>query len=482
MKRVVCSLAAFAGTAWAQTEVVKPVETFVHVEQDALFEEFLMIFSNAWALLQTVFSTRLVGLQLGGIAVALLISWLLASPIKRWIYARVEKLDKEHVAQKTISGFYRWIARVTSSIVALMVLGVMEWTLFELKIFREGDALYFLHLADFVLLAYAGLKTFIYLIRGVFGYDHVPSGVERSIISVYWFFVSLQVLGILPGLVGFLDGIQVPFLGEGMTLWKVVVAIFWVIISLMVASWLVKIYSEWINEQENLHPNVRMVLDRVGSILLIAVAVLLVLDAVGFNLAVLLVFGGALGVGIGFGLQKIASNYISGFIILLDRSIKIGDLVRVAGFQGTVREINTRYTVVRSTAGVECIVPNENFVTSVVENMSYSENHIRGVTPVSISYGSDVDLAIKILLEIADQHPRVDHSRSNYALVTNFGADGIDMELGYWIADPQNGTGGVKSDISREILRRFAESGIEMPYAQREVRLLGEPTIHVVKD
>jgi small-conductance mechanosensitive channel len=300
------------------------------------------------------------------------------------------------------------------------------------------------------------------------------------LISAFWFLVVLQVFGILPGIVGFMKAIDMPFLGEGMTFWKVVVAIFWCIISLLIAGWFIKVYSEWIQSQDSLHPNIRLVFDRVGRIILMVVAVLLVLDSIGFNLAVLSVFGGALGVGIGFGLQKIASNYISGFIILLDRSIKLGDLVRVAGFQGTVREINTRYTVVRNMQGIECIVPNENFVTSTVENMSYSDTHVRGTTTISVAYDANIDLAIRILLEIADAHPRVDHSRSNYALVTNFGADGVDIELGYWIADPQNGTGGVKSDINREILRRFDAAGIEVPYAQRELRFRGEPTIRVV--
>ncbi len=471
-----------AGTAVAQTEAVAPAESLVHVEQEVLLSQIALIFTNAVDLLNTVFSTRLVGLQLGCIVVAVLASWMFAAPIKRHLLLRADAIDPTHVGKKTVSILYRWIARVTTSIIALLVLGVMQWGFFKLNVFQKSDALYFMHLADFIFLAYAGVKSFVYLLRGALGSDHVSAGLERSIISVFWFAVVLQVFGLLPGIIEFFKSIDLPILGEGMTVWKVLVAIFWSIISLMVASWLVRIYSEWINEQDSLHPNIRMVFDRVGRIVLMAVAILLVLDAVGFNLAVLSVFGGALGVGLGFGLQKIASNYISGFIILLDRSIKLGDLVRVAGFQGTVKEINTRYTVVRNTSGVECIVPNENFVTSVVENMSYSESQVRGVTSVSVAYNADVDLAIKILLEIADEHPRIDHSRSNYAMVTNFGADGVDLELGYWIIDPRNGIGGIKSDISREILRRYEAAGIEIPFAQREIRLLGEPTIRMVRE
>lgn len=478
MKRLAFLLAFVAGAASAQTAA--PVEALPSGGQGELIQQILLIFTNTWAFLQSVFSTRLIGVQLACIAVSMVIAWMVASPIKRRLYARVDGLDPERKSAKTILVLYRWLARITSSIVAVTVLGVLELSLFELNVFQKADTLYFLHLANFIWLAYAGVKTFVYLLRGAFGRDHVSAGLERSLISAFWFLVVLQVFGILPGIVGFMKAIDMPFLGEGMTFWKVVVAIFWCIISLLVAGWFIKVYSEWIQSQDSLHPNIRLVFDRVGRIILMVVAVLLVLDSIGFNLAVLSVFGGALGVGIGFGLQKIASNYISGFIILLDRSIKLGDLVRVAGFQGTVREINTRYTVVRNTQGIECIVPNENFVTSTVENMSYSDTHVRGTTTISVAYDANIDLAIRILLEIADAHPRVDHSRSNYALVTNFGADGVDIELGYWIADPQNGTGGVKSDINREILRRFDEAGIEVPYAQRELRFRGEPTIRVV--
>ena len=474
MKRLALLLALVAGSVCAQTLPES-------ADQGSLIDQILLIFTNAWVYLQTVFTARLIGVQLGSIALSVVIAWLVAAPVKARLYARADQLDPERKSSKTILILYRWLARITSSIVAVTALGVTELALLELHVIHKTDTLYFMHLANFIWLAYAGVKTFVYLLRGAFGRDHVSAGVENSLVSIFWFFVVLQLLGILPGVVGFLKGIEMPFLGQGMTLWLVVTAVFWCIISLLVAGWFVKVYSEWIQSQDTLHPNIRTVFDRVGRIILMVVAVLLVLDAIGFNLAVLSVFGGALGVGIGFGLQKIASNYISGFIILLDRSIKLGDLVRVAGFQGTVREINTRYTVVRNTKGIECIVPNENFVTSVVENMSYSDTHVRGTTTISVAYDADIDLAIRILLEIADEHPRVDHSRSNYALVTNFGADGVDIELGYWIADPQNGTGRVKSDINIEILRRFDKAGIEVPYAQREIRLRGEPTIRVVR-
>ena len=207
------------------------------------------------------------------------------------------------------------------------------------------------------------------------------------------------------------------------------------------------------------------------SALLAVLALLIALPAVGIDLTVLSVFGGALGVGLGFGLQKIASNYVSGFIILMDRSVSLGDVVAVDRHSGEIVKMAARYVVVRGLDGTETLIPNETLVTSPVVNFSYSDRRVRVAVQAQISYGSDLDAATRIMDEAAMRHPRVLHDPAPATVVTRLADSGIDLELGAWISDPQSGQGGLRSDLLRDILRDFRAGGIEIPYPQREVRV-----------
>jgi small-conductance mechanosensitive channel len=188
---------------------------------------------------------------------------------------------------------------------------------------------------------------------------------------------------------------------------------------------------------------------------------------------VLGVFGGALGVGLGFGLQKIASNYVSGFIILLDRSLRLGDMINVAGSQGTVTQIRTRYTVVRGLDGIETLIPNEKLITDVVQNHSSYLTRGNAKIAVQVSYKSDVERAMQLLVEATQGVERVLQDPAPAALLASFGADGVNLELSFWIEDAAKGTGGVRSHVNRAVWRLFCENGIEIPYAQREIRIVG---------
>ncbi len=223
---------------------------------------------------------------------------------------------------------------------------------------------------------------------------------------------------------------------------------------------------------QGLEPNLKVLFSRLAKALLIALAVLIGLPMVGIDLTTLSVFGGALGVGLGFGLQKIAANYISGFIILLDRSIRIGNLISVGNDRGQVTQITTRFTVLRGMTGIEAIVPNEMLVGSVVQNESYSDQKVRVAMPVQVAYATDLDRAMAILVEAALQQPRVLRDPPPKALVTLFADSGINLELGFWIEDPEAGTGEVRSAIYLAIWREFKAAGIEIPFPQREIRIL----------
>jgi small-conductance mechanosensitive channel len=194
------------------------------------------------------------------------------------------------------------------------------------------------------------------------------------------------------------------------------------------------------------------------------------MSAAGIPLGALGVLGGAIGVGIGFGLQKLAANYVSGFVILAERSLRIGDMVKVDGFEGRISDIHTRYTVVRALNGRESIVPNEMLITQRVENSSLADPKVALNTTVQVAYGTELDALIPKLLNAVAAVPRVLADPAPAVLLQAFGADGLELQVAFWIRDPENGQGNVRSDVNLAILRVLTEAGVEIPYPQRVVR------------
>jgi len=224
-----------------------------------------------------------------------------------------------------------------------------------------------------------------------------------------------------------------------------------------------------------LDTSLRAVFARLGKSLLVVIAVLIVLPVLGIDLTVLSVFGGALGVGLGLGLQKIASNYVSGFIILLDRSIRLNDVITADHQHGAVTRIKTRYVVVRSLNGVEAIIPNDILVTTTVVNHSYTDKRVRIALKVQVAYNSQIELVMQLLKEVALRQQRVLRDPTPSVQVINLADNGIELELGVWLPDQDQGTADVRSDLNVAILNEFRAQGIEIPFPQRDVRLLERP-------
>jgi small-conductance mechanosensitive channel len=204
---------------------------------------------------------------------------------------------------------------------------------------------------------------------------------------------------------------------------------------------------------------------------LLLLGFLFALSAVGVDLTALSVLGGALGVGLGFGLQKLAANYVSGFVILAERSLRIGDTVRVDNFEGVVADIKTRYTLIRSLSGRESIVPNEKLITERIENLSLADPKVLLSTEVSVSYDADPEQVRQILLEAARGAARVVAEPGPGVQLVKFGSDGLEFKLVFWIADPQNGGGAVVSEVNFRILQGLRAAGIAIPYPQRVVHM-----------
>ena len=206
-------------------------------------------------------------------------------------------------------------------------------------------------------------------------------------------------------------------------------------------------------------------------ITLIIVAVLLALSSVGLDLTPFAVFGGALGVGLGFGLQKVVSNFISGIILLLDKSIKPGDVISIGDTYGWVKSLNARYVSLDTRNGIEHLIPNEDLIINRVENWSYSNNRVRLTIPVGVHYKSDVRKAMEICRDAAASTQRILQDPAPVCQLRGFGDSSVDLEIRMWIDDPQKGRANVISDVLLMVWDKFHEHGIEIPYPQRDLYL-----------
>lgn len=324
-----------------------------------------------------------------------------------------------------------------------------------------------------LLVAFVVIRAVLYILRRGLPNARWLVDFGRVFALLAWGLVALHFTGLLPEAIDFLEGITFTAGKQRLNLWVVLQGVAAVLVTLLVALWLGSLVEARLLAAQGLDSSLRVVFARLAKALLIVLAVLIGLPAVGIDLTMLSVFGGALGVGLGFGLQKIAANYISGFIILLDRSIRIGDLIRIGNERGQVTQITTRYTVLRGLTGVEALVPNEVLVSSIVENESYTDSTVRIAVAVQVGYGADLERALAILVAVARATPRVLAAPEPRALVLALADSGINLELGFWIDDPQEGTGQLRSDLNLAIWKAFRAEGIEIPFPQRDVRIVG---------
>jgi small-conductance mechanosensitive channel len=398
--------------------------------------------------------------QLGIIAASLVLAWLLT----RYISVKLTTTKTSASAARFgVGGAHRLLLPVC----ALLCVLVARFVLPHLNM-----SIALLNLAIPLLASLVLIRALVYLLRTAFDASQWLALSERAIAWTVWIGVALYITGVLPEITGALDRVGFKMSGKRISLLTILQAPIVVAAAAVLGMWIGRLIERRLMSAGTFDLNVRVVISRLVRVALMVVAVLIALPALGIDVTVLSVFGGALGVGIGFGLQKIASNYVSGFTILLDRSISPGALVTIDKYYGQVTHVGSRYVVVRGLDGTEAIVPNETLVTSVVINHSYSDRKVRVDLAVQVSYRSDVEHVLSLLLAIAKANPRVLSEPEPIALLSKFGESGIDIELYVWISDPESGKANVQSDINREIWKVFQREGIEIPYPQREIRLL----------
>lgn len=298
----------------------------------------------------------------------------------------------------------------------------------------------------------------------------------RAVAITAWTLAALNILRLLDPTVALLDSFAIQFGAVRISLLTVTKSVF----ALAVLLWLATVVSEMLESRlrtsPNLTPSVQVLFGKLLKFSLITIAVLAAISTTGLDMTALAVFGGAVGVGIGLGLQRVIANLFSGLILLLDKSIKPGDVVAVAGTYGWVNTLGGRYVSVITRDGIEHLIPNEEFITTRVENWTHTDSRIRLKIPIGVHYKSDVERALAICEECAARVPRVLADPAPVCQLRAFGDSAVDLELRLWVGDPMNGVNNVRSDTLRRIWKAFHEEGIEIPYPQRDLHLrAGEP-------
>lgn len=435
----------------------------------APLEELLQAFGEGLARPQHFWAAVVIVVAVAG-------AWLVARLARRRIAARLSAAERGggtavDALRFSIDG-WRWLA---FPVAALLLLAAGEILLRAAGVVTRAADARLLRLALTLAAALALIRLVVHVLRRAFSNLALVAASARTIALAIWFVVALHFTGVLGDVVEWLDATRIPVGTARVSLWVIAMGALSVLATLLVALWIGSALEARLMRAQQLEPNLRVAAARALKAVLLLIAVLVGLSIVGIDLTVLSVFGGALGVGLGLGLQRVASNYVSGFIILLDKSLRIGDLITVDQHTGVVTQINTRYTVIRALDGTEALVPNEKLVAEPVTNQSYSDRKVLIRCNVQVSYATDVERALALLRQAARVSPRVLDDPAPGAMLVDFGADGLNLALTFWIADPENGRLSVTSDVNREILRLFRDNGIEIPFPQRDVRIVRMP-------
>ncbi len=412
------------------------------------------------ALKDWVFSEILVLSSLGQlifIVLAFLAAWAARPLITSWI---------NKLAEWKEAGF--WVTKLAEAL-ALMALPfvwiVLQWISSLVAAFASWPH-HLLTVTVSLLTAWIIIRLTATLIR-----DKTWS---KLISITAWTIAALNILNLLDATVAFLDSLSMD-LGElhvsALTIIKGMMA-------LAVLLWLAQFASRKLEQRvsklPNMTPSVQVLLIKLFKIFVITIAIVAAMNSVGIDLTGLAVFSGAVGVGIGFGLQKIFANLISGLLILADKSIKPGDVIEVAGTYGWVNTLGGRYASVITRDGVEHLIPNEELINQRVSNWTFSDTEIRIKLPIGVAYDSDLPHAIETCIKTAQAEGRILTSPEPTCLVKGFGDSAIDLELRIWIRDPHNGISNIKSTVYVRIWQTFKEEGIEIPFPQRVVHLAAD--------
>jgi small-conductance mechanosensitive channel len=400
--------------------------------------------------------------EIAVLGAALLLAWALDRYWSGYVAGKVEEGQAHGLRRMTLRSAQRLLFPFTMLVLVLGGRAILH---------ELGGQIRVLDIAVPLLLSLAAIRVSVYILRKAFSPTAALKAWEQTISTTIWVGVALHLLGWLPGVLQALDALAVTVGGTRISLLAVIKLIVYAGVTLALAFWLSGIIERRVSHAEHMGAGMRVGLAKVSRFVLLTVAILVALNAIGIDLTALTVFGGALGVGLGFGLQRIASNFVSGFILVFDRSIRPGDVITLGDSFGWVVELRARYVVIRNRDGVEMLIPNENLITSEVINWSYSDRKVRLKIPVQISYGDDPEQAMKIMLQAARGEPRVLPDPAPVCRLMGFGDNGIELELRVWIRDPEEGVNNVRSNVNLAIWRGFKQHHITIPFPQRDLHV-----------
>ena len=330
-----------------------------------------------------------------------------------------------------------------------------------------------LRLAVPILVSLVVIRLSVQVLRTAFPASLLVRRLERTVSWLVWGGLVLWLTGALPFLMEEMEAMQWRIGGASVSLLMMMQGALSAGAVLLLVLWLsATIEAQLLKGAAGASISARKMAANATRAMLLVIGVLVALTAVGIPISALSVLGGAIGVGIGLGLQRLAANYVSGFVILAEHSLRIGDLVRVDNFEGHISDIKTRYTVIRALSGRESIVPNEMLITQRVENLSLADRNVLVSTVVQVAYGTDLDALMPELVAVALRVPRVLADPGPGVQLSSFASDGLELTLLFWIADPENGQGNVRSAVNLAVLRKLGELGVEIPFPQRVVRSL----------
>ncbi len=418
------------------------------------------------------YGTTEFGIQLLLLFGIILFAWSLHRLFEKWF------LHKKHLKEDSDKKLSRANLRILQGMktvrrmvfplsTALMVfLGILILQAFELpsKVLSIVMPLF---------IALAVVRMIVYFMRAALPGTTWLSAGESLIATLIWVSFALYSIGWLDVVVQSLDAVGFS-IGDNkrLSLLGIIKLILMSALFLLVALWLSRQLDKRLRKTNMLDISMRVAIGKIFKFALITIAILTALSGVGIDFTALAVFGGALGVGIGFGLRNIVSNFISGFILLFDRSIKPGDVITIGETFGWVVALNARYVVVKNREGVETLIPNENLVTSEVINWSFSDRKVRLKLPLQISYDDDPEEAMNIVIQAVSGIDRVLMNPEPVCRLIGFGDYGIELQLRVWITDPQNGVANIRSTLNLAVWKAFKQAKITIPYPRQDIQLL----------
>jgi small-conductance mechanosensitive channel len=414
--------------------------------------------------------TRDVATEIAAVTACLWIGWLVGATLR-------DRYQRRGITTPTALT-WTYLASQGFVVVTPVVLALLLVTMARGVLFAAHFDVTLIDAAIRLIGTYVVVRVGVFLFAASLGNKSWIQHWENRITLLIWLAIAAEFLGWLDPIIATLDGIGVAAGKSRITVWSILKLLFTLTLFVLVAAWISRWVERRLKKLSNLAPSTRIGIAKFANAFLIALSILMGLNAAGVDLTALTVLTGAIGLGLGFGLQSIAANFVSGFVLLMDRSIKPGDVISLSGQSGTstenfgwVQELRGRYVVVRDRDGVEMLVPNQQLISNAVINWSYTDPRIRLKLPVRVSYSDDPELALQILLVACEGHRRVLRDPLPVSRLMHFGDSGIELELRFWISDPQDGVNNVRSDVNRAIWRLFKEQGITIPVAQHEVRV-----------